>query len=178
VAAVFGALRGTGLKELLEANKRPSLILALDHVGNPRNLGTLMRSATAFGAHGVICPRDRQVGLSPAAIKTAQGAIEHVPLVRVTNLNSALKDLKEQGYWIVGADREGEISLPSFKFPARSVVVLGAESKGLSRLTGELCDFLIRIPINPAIDSLNVSVAGSILMYSYFGGVAAPDGDA
>jgi 23S rRNA (guanosine2251-2'-O)-methyltransferase len=168
VAAIFRDLGEPTLHGLLEGIPQgaPSAILALDHIGDPGNLGALLRSAAAFGMDGVISPKDRAAGLAPAAVKAAQGAIEHVPFLRVANLNSALKELKKHGYWLTGAHKGAPQALPDFRFPTRTALVLGSESKGLSRLATEACDFLVGIPMGPNAESLNVSVAGAIFMYA------------
>jgi 23S rRNA (guanosine2251-2'-O)-methyltransferase len=169
VAGIFTAHKALGLVSFVESigPNNPSLIVALDHSENPGNLGALLRSAQAFGADCLLTGRDRQVGLSPGAIKSAQGALEHVPLIRAPNLNSALKTLKNHGYWIVGAHKQGEHSVNTFDFPKRTVLVLGAESRKLSTLTQEICDFLVKIPMEDNADSLNLSVAGAIFMYAW-----------
>jgi 23S rRNA (guanosine2251-2'-O)-methyltransferase len=168
VAAIFKALDDPGLPAILERvpEGRPSFVLALDHVADPGNLGALLRSALAFGADAVITPKDRAAGLSPGALKAAQGAYEHLPFLRVGNLNSALKELRKRGYWLVGAQQGGPLALPSFSFPKKAALVLGQEHKGLSRLSSELCDFLVGIPMAPPSESLNVSVAGALFMYA------------
>jgi 23S rRNA (guanosine2251-2'-O)-methyltransferase len=169
VAAAFGLKRSPGLEEFMEGVDpgRPSLILALDHLSDPGNTGALIRTALAFGADAAISPLDRAAGLAPAAIKAAQGASEHLPFITVTNLNSALKALKGKGWWIYGADlsRGGEEGIPAFA--PRSVIALGGESRGLSRLTSGLCDFFVKIPMNPKAGSLNVAAAGAVLMHAW-----------
>jgi 23S rRNA (guanosine2251-2'-O)-methyltransferase len=168
ISAVFRKQRSPSLDELLESLPADgdSLILALDHLQDPGNLGALLRSAHAFGADAVVSSGDRSASLSPGAVKASQGAAERVPFLRAKNLNSALKTLKSRGYWVAGARQDGALPLPAFKFPRRTILVLGSESRGLSRLTEELCDFLVSIPM-AAGDSLNVAAAGAILLYAY-----------
>ncbi|MGH8267894.1 MAG: 23S rRNA (guanosine(2251)-2'-O)-methyltransferase RlmB, partial [Steroidobacteraceae bacterium] len=141
------------------------LLLALDGVQDPHNLGACIRSADACGALAVIVPRDRAAQLTPAVRKVAVGAAETTPVAAVTNLARTLKLLKEAGLWVVGADAVG--AKPAFGVDLRGpiVLVLGAEGAGLRRLTRESCDFLVRLPLLGAVESLNVSVAAGMLLY-------------
>jgi 23S rRNA (guanosine2251-2'-O)-methyltransferase len=169
VAAFFGEKPPLGLEEFLKnlPPKPPSLIVALDRVEDPGNLGAILRSAWGFGALGVIAPKDGSAGLTPVAVKTAAGGAEHVPLVTVTNLAAALDTLKERGYWLVGARGDAGEDLFGFPFPNRTVLVLGSESKGLRRLTRTRVDHEVRIPLAKGVDSLNVSAAGAVFMYAF-----------
>jgi 23S rRNA (guanosine2251-2'-O)-methyltransferase len=141
-----------------------SAILALDGVTDPHNLGAVLRSADQFGADLVVIPSRRSAQLGDTVYRTSAGAAFQVPTVTVVNLTRALLDLKEAGYWIYGADVSG-VNVVSAGLAAKSVVVLGSEGKGLSRLVAERCDALVRIPSFGAIDSLNVSVAAGVLLY-------------
>ena len=146
----------------------PALVLALDRVEDPGNFGALMRSALAFGALGVVTPRDRAAPLTPAALKASAGAAEILPLARAVNLRRALEELKKADFWLVGADGRGTESLFNFDFPRRSVVVLGSESRGLSPLSRKICDFLVAVPqVGRAVPSLNVSVAGALFLAEF-----------
>jgi 23S rRNA (guanosine2251-2'-O)-methyltransferase len=147
--------------------KPPSLILALDQVEDPGNLGALLRSAWGFGALGILLPKDRSARLTPAAIKISQGGSEHVPLVYVTNLVQALETLKERGFWMVGAEGSHGDSLFTFAFPTRTVLILGSEGKGMRRLTKRKVDYTVKIPLAKGVDSLNVASAGAIFMYAF-----------
>jgi 23S rRNA (guanosine2251-2'-O)-methyltransferase len=147
--------------------KPPSLILALDQVEDPGNLGALLRSAWGFGALGVLVPKDRSARLTPAAIKISAGGSEHVPLVYVTNLVQALETLKERGFWTVGAEGGHGESLFTFSFPVRTVLILGSEGKGMRRLTKSKVDFTVKIPLAKGVDSLNVASAGAVFMYAF-----------
>jgi 23S rRNA (guanosine2251-2'-O)-methyltransferase len=170
VVAVFDPLDYTGLDDFLAAlpSSGPALILALDQVADPGNLGALMRSALAFGAAGVLVPRERTAPLTPAAIRASAGAAESLPLVRVVNLRRALENLQKAAFWLVGAEGGGNQSLFDFNFPDRAVIVLGSEGRGLSPLLQKTCDFLVAIPQRrEAVSSLNVSVAGGVLMAEY-----------
>ncbi len=143
----------------------PPFILALDEVEDPHNLGALIRTADAAGVHGVIIPKRRAVGLTGAVAKAAAGAVEHVPVARVANLNQALAKLKENGCWVVGADMMGTDYPYSVNLKGPLVLVIGGEHKGLGRLVQENCDHVVKLPMFGHVSSLNAGVAGSILMY-------------
>jgi len=171
VVALFDARDYLGLEDFLDLipPEGPALVLALDQVEDPGNLGALMRSARAFGALGVLVPRDRTAPLTPAALRASAGAAESLPLVRTVNLRRALEGLQKMGFWLAGAEGEGGESLFEFQFPERTVMVLGSEGRGLSPLIKKVCDFLLTIPQHREhVSSLNVSVAGGILMSEYF----------
>jgi len=153
--------------ELLAALQKVSapLLLALDGVQDPHNLGACLRSADACGALAVIVPRDRAAQVTPTVRKVAVGAAETTPVVAVTNLVRTLKLLKQAGLWIVGADVAGEKSAHQVDLTGPVVLVLGAEGTGLRHLTRQTCDFLVRLPQLGAVESLNVSVAAGMLLY-------------
>ncbi|MGA7800814.1 MAG: 23S rRNA (guanosine(2251)-2'-O)-methyltransferase RlmB [Gammaproteobacteria bacterium] len=154
-----------GLAELLGTLAEPPLLLVLDGVQDPHNLGACLRSADAAGVHGVIVPKDRAAGLTPVVRKVACGAAETVPLFTVTNLARTLRSLKDAGVWIYGAAGEAEQSVYGLDLHGPVALVLGGEGKGLRRLTRELCDGLARIPMAGQVESLNVSVAAGILLF-------------
>ena len=141
------------------------LLLVLDGVQDPHNLGACLRSADACGALAVIVPRDRAASLTPAARKVAAGAAETTPVVTVTNLARALRTLKDAGVWIVGADAGAEHTAASAELRGSAALVLGAEASGLRQLTRQTCDILVRLPRRGSIESLNVSVAAGMLLY-------------
>ncbi|HYK24829.1 MAG TPA: 23S rRNA (guanosine(2251)-2'-O)-methyltransferase RlmB [Steroidobacteraceae bacterium] len=153
--------------ELLVAlqNASAPLLLALDGVQDPHNLGACLRTADACGVLAVIVPRDRAAQLTPAARKVAAGAAETTPLVAVTNLVRTLKLLKEAGLWVVGADAEAQKCADAVDLKGPALLVLGAEGAGLRQLTRQNCDFLVRLPQLGAVESLNVSVAAGMLLY-------------
>jgi 23S rRNA (guanosine2251-2'-O)-methyltransferase len=153
------------LDDVLDDVRPDTLLLLLDGVTDPRNLGACLRVAEAAGVHAVIVPRDRSVGLTPAALKAAAGAAEAVPLIAVTNLARAMDDLRDAGVRLVGAAGEAEQSLFDMDLTGPLAWVLGAEGSGLRRLTRERCDALARIPIIGQVESLNVSVATGICLY-------------
>lgn len=170
IVAVFDKVNyGTEDSLLNLPPEGPVLLLALDKVEDPGNLGALIRSACAFGASAVLAAKDRTAPLTPAALRAAAGAAETVPLVRVVNLRRSLESLKDQGFWLVGADGDGSSDLAGFDFPERTVLVMGSEGKGLSAVIKKVCDFMLAIPQRrEAVSSLNVSVAGAILMCQYY----------
>ncbi|MBQ9198383.1 MAG: 23S rRNA (guanosine(2251)-2'-O)-methyltransferase RlmB [Clostridia bacterium] len=148
-----------------ERNEDPFLII-LDGVTDPHNLGAVIRTAAAVGAHGVIVPERRAVGLTPAAVKASAGGIEHIKVARVTNLTNEIKKLKSRGIWLYGADAEGE-SFRQVDFSGPCALVIGSEGDGISRLVLEQCDRVVSIPMrNSAMESLNASVAAGILLYA------------
>ena len=153
------------LDELVEAAGKDLLLLVLDGVQDPHNLGACLRVADAMGAHAVVAPRDRAVSLSPTVAKVASGAAETVPYVTVTNLARTLRDLKDHAVWVVGTDDQAQEDLFTARFQRPMAWVLGAEGAGLRRLTRENCDQLVRIPMFGSVESLNVSVAAGICLY-------------
>jgi 23S rRNA (guanosine2251-2'-O)-methyltransferase len=165
VAIVDATLPHVTLHDILEHPHEPPLLLVLDGVTDPHNLGACLRSADAFGAHAVIVPKDRAVGVNATVAKAASGAADTVPVVTVTNLARALREMKEAGVWIVGAD-VGSESLFSADLSGPIAWVLGAEGEGLRRLTRQSCDRLIGIPITGTVESLNVSVSASICLFA------------
>ncbi len=142
-----------------------SLLLALDGLTDPQNLGAIIRSAEALGAQGLILPQRRSAGLTGSVAKVAAGALEHLPVARVVNLNRSLEKLKDKGYSVIGLAEEGPSTLSDIKFHGPIVVVVGSEDKGISLITRRLCDQLVRIPLKGVTTSLNASVATSIFLY-------------
>jgi len=167
VAAEITPVAPWGEDELLEAlqSAQAPLLLALDGVQDPHNLGACLRSADACGALAVIVPRDRAAQLTPAVRKVAAGAAETTPVVAVTNLVRTLKLLKEAGLWIVGADAAAASPARHVDLTGPVVLVVGAEGSGLRHLTRQNCDFLVSLPQRGAVESLNVSVAAAMLLY-------------
>ncbi len=153
------------LPDFLEGLKQPALLLVLDGVQDPHNLGACLRSADAAGVDAVIVPRDRSAPLNSTARKVACGAGETVPVIRVTNLARVLRVIKDQGIWLYGAAGEASESLYATDLSGPLALVLGGEGKGLRRLTRELCDGLMAIPLAGSVSSLNVSVATGICLF-------------
>jgi 23S rRNA (guanosine2251-2'-O)-methyltransferase len=145
----------------------PALVVALDGVTDPRNLGAIIRSVAAFGGDGVVLPQRRSVGVTPAAWRASAGAIARVPVAMASNLAQTITAYKQAGVFVVGLDGGGDVSLPGFELADRPLlVVAGSEGQGLSRLVRELCDQIVSIPIGRATESLNASVATSIALYA------------
>ena len=152
------------LDEILDTLAEPALLLILDGITDPHNLGACLRVADAMGVHAVVVPKDRAAGITPVVEKVASGAAETVPFIAVTNLARALRELKERGVWLIGADQAAERDLYAIKLDAPLAWVLGAEGEGMRRLTRENCDELARIPMLGAVESLNVSVSAGICL--------------
>jgi 23S rRNA (guanosine2251-2'-O)-methyltransferase len=164
VARVDLKAAGASLDEILEPVEKP-LLLVLDGVTDPHNLGACLRVANAAGAHAVIAPKDRSAGITPAVSKVASGAAESTPYLMVTNLARTLAEIKERNIWVVGADEHAEKTLYQADLPGSIAWVLGAEGEGMRRLTRESCDFLVRIPMGGDVESLNVSVSAGICLF-------------
>ena len=165
VARVDARRRALKLADVLETLEGPALLLVLDGVTDPHNLGACLRVADAAGAHAVIAPKDRAAGLNATAVKVASGAADTVPYVTVTNLARALREMQEAGVWVIGADGEAEQSLHEIDQTGPVAWVLGAEGAGMRRLTRDTCDVLARIPMHGSVDSLNVSVASGVCLF-------------
>ncbi len=164
-ARVDAAQKVRHLDDVLDTLTEPALLLVLDGVQDPHNLGACLRSADAFGIHAVIAPKDRAVGLNATVEKVACGAAETVPYITVTNLARTLRELQERDIWVVGADSEAETELHGFRHAGALAWVLGAEGEGLRRLTKETCDQLVRIPMLGSVESLNVSVSAGVCLF-------------
>lgn len=171
VAAQISAYQYAELDELFERastrNEQPFFIL-LDELEDPHNLGSIMRTADAVGAHGIIIPNRRSVGLTQTVAKASTGAIEHIPVVRVTNLNKTIDVLKDRGLWIFGTDAKGSSDYRTMDVDMPLGIVIGSEGAGMSRLVREKCDFLVHLPMKGKVTSLNASVAASILLYEVY----------
>jgi 23S rRNA (guanosine2251-2'-O)-methyltransferase len=152
------------LEEVLRGVENP-MLLVLDGVTDPHNLGACLRVANGAGAHVVVAPKDRAVGVTPVVSKVASGAAESTPYVMVTNLARTLGELKERNIWIVGADEGADKSLYDADLPESIAWVLGAEGEGMRRLTRESCDLLVKIPMRGEVGSLNVAVSAGICLY-------------
>ncbi|MGI3131392.1 23S rRNA (guanosine(2251)-2'-O)-methyltransferase RlmB [Halopseudomonas pachastrellae] len=153
------------LGHMLDRLEGTPLLLVLDGVTDPHNLGACLRSADAAGAHAVIVPRDRSASLNPTVRKVACGAAETVPLVAVTNLSRTLKQLKQRGLWVVGTAGEADQLIYDVDFTVPSIIIMGAEGVGMRRLTREHCDYLAKLPMAGSVSSLNVSVATGICLF-------------
>jgi len=160
-----GELSESDLKFAVENLTETALFLVLDNVQDPHNLGACLRTADATGVHGVIITKDNATGITPTVCKVASGAAETVPVYQVTNLARTLRWLKDLGLWIAGADGETNQTLYTTDFTGPMAIVVGAEGKGLRRLTKEQCDMLVSIPMLGRVESLNLSVATGVLLF-------------
>jgi 23S rRNA (guanosine2251-2'-O)-methyltransferase len=154
----------THVDDVLDALDEPALLLILDGVTDPHNLGACLRVADAMGVHAVLAPRDRAVGINATVSKVASGAAETVPYIPVTNLARAMRELKERGVWLLGTDERAEQTLYDARLAGPLAWVMGAEGEGMRRLTRESCDELVRIPMLGTVESLNVSVSAGICL--------------
>ena len=168
VALQLACSKTISLEKLIDFSKKNTLnpiILALDGITDPHNLGAIIRSAEAFNCKGIIIPQRRSAGLTGTVAKVAAGALEHLPVSRVVNLNRALDELKKNGFFVLGLSGEGQLSISNFHEKLPSVVIVGAEDKGISLLTQKKCDYLLRIPLKGKTSSLNASVAAAISLF-------------
>ena len=160
-----GELSENDLKTMVENLTANALLLVLDNVQDPHNLGACLRTADATGVHGVIITKDKATGITPTVCKVASGAAETVPVYQVTNLSRTLRWLKEEGVWVMGAAGEAEQTVYQADLTVPIALVIGAEGSGLRRLTKENCDLLIKVPMLGKIESLNLSVATGVFLY-------------
>lgn len=171
IVASVAAYNYAELDDLFNAakakNEDPFFII-LDELEDPHNLGSIMRTADAIGVHGIIIPKRRAVGLTAVVAKASTGAIEHVPVVRVTNLAQMVDELKERGVWIAGTDAKGSADYRKMDATLPLALIIGSEGKGMSRLLKDKCDFLYHLPMIGHITSLNASVAAALLMYEVY----------
>lgn len=165
VAKVNAQQRFLTLDDVLDGLNEPPLLLVLDGVTDPHNLGACLRVADAAGAHAVVAPKDRACGLNATAVKVASGAADTMPYIVVTNLARSLREIKERGIWTIGAAGEASKDLYAIEQKGPTAWVLGAEGEGLRRLTRDTCDELAKIPMYGAVESLNVSVASGICLF-------------
>jgi 23S rRNA (guanosine2251-2'-O)-methyltransferase len=165
VVAIVKARQFLDVDDLLQENKKNQLLLALDGVEDPQNLGALLRTGEGAGIDGVVVTERRSAPLSPVAVKASAGASEHVKIARVVNLVRTLEDLKKKGLWCIGLDERGTMDYDQFDFSVGCVLVLGREGAGLHDLTRRTCDHLLRIPMAGRVASLNVSAAGAVVLY-------------
>jgi 23S rRNA (guanosine2251-2'-O)-methyltransferase len=165
IAGYFHARTPLSLDELLARVRPPGLLLVLDGIQDPQNLGALARSADAAGAGGMVLVRDRAAGITPAAAKASAGAVEHLDIAVVTNLAAALTRLREAGYWCVGLDAGADMRYDRFDYTSPVALVVGAEGEGLRPLTRKRCDALVSLPMLGRVASLNAAAAGAVLLY-------------
>ncbi|NLN17435.1 MAG: 23S rRNA (guanosine(2251)-2'-O)-methyltransferase RlmB [Firmicutes bacterium] len=168
VVALVESYSYASLEEIFDraaARGEDPLILLLDSLQDPQNLGTLLRSADCGGVHGVIIPKKRAVGLTPGVVRASAGAVEYVPVVQVTNLVRTMVELKARGLWLAGAEADGQQLYYEADLTGPIGLVIGGEHRGLGRLVREHCDFILRLPLRGRLNSLNAAIAGSILIF-------------
>jgi 23S rRNA (guanosine2251-2'-O)-methyltransferase len=154
-----------GILEIAAARNEKCMLLVLDEIEDPQNLGALVRTADCAGVHGVVIPRHHAAGVTTTVVKASAGATEHVAMAEVTNVVNTLRDLKEKGFWVIGLDAGGERSYTDVDYTTPVGIVVGNEGKGIRRLVREHCDHLVNIPMYGRVRSLNASVAGALVMY-------------
>ena len=152
------------LVKAAEKNEKP-LIVVCDEISDPHNLGAIIRTAECAGAHGIVIPKRRSAGLTAVVAKTSAGAVAHMPVARVANIPSLLKELKKQGVWVFGTAAKGNTTLYDADLKGAAAIVIGSEGDGMTRLAEENCDFLVSIPMKGRLNSLNASAAAAILLY-------------
>ena len=165
VAAAHDYASVADMLALAESRGQPPLLILCDEISDPHNLGAIIRTAECAGAHGVIIPKRRNVGLTGTVAKASAGAVEYLPVARVSNLTATIKELQALGVWVFGAAADGEQTLYQSDFTAPTAFVIGSEGSGMSRLVSQACDVRISIPMSGHIDSLNASVAAAVLIY-------------
>ncbi|GEM_PF-260892 len=168
VAAIIAKRKQASIEDILDRSKQrsePALILMLDEIEDPHNLGALIRTAECSGFHGVIIPRHHSAPITSTVVKSSAGATEHLPIAEVTNLVPVIEELKKNGFWVIGLDMAGDKLYTQSDFSNPTVLVVGGEGRGIRRLVKEHCDVLVKIPLHGMIDSLNASVAGAIVMF-------------
>lgn len=147
--------------------KDPAMVMALDHIQDPRNLGAICRTAEAAGAKGILLPVDRSVDVTGTAVKTSAGSALRLPIVKVVNLRRSLETLKKEGFWVIGLSGDGEANLFDAPLPERCVLVMGGEGEGLADLTRKTCDQIVSLPMQSPVESLNAGVAASLALYHW-----------
>jgi len=168
VVAIVAARSTSLLRDLLALPRQrgvAGLLLILDEIEDPRNLGALVRTAECAGMHGVILPRHHAAGVTPAVVKASAGATEHMPIAEVSNVVQTIEELKKEGYWIFGLDSAGDRIYTELDYDGPVAIVVGNEGKGIRRLVKQHCDYLVSIPLLGRLHSLNASVAGALVMY-------------
>ena len=169
VVAMVAARAPATLEDIIahanQAKGQQGLIVLLDGVEDPHNLGAIVRTALAAGAHGVVIPERRAVGLTDTVARASAGALAHLPVAKVTNLARAMEDLKEAGYWLVGLDEAGEKSYTEVDYTTPTGIIMGGEGSGLHELTRKRCDFVVSLPTTGPVKSLNVSVATGVVLF-------------
>lgn len=168
VVAMVTPFRYSEIQDILDRAKEREespFIIILDEIEDPHNLGSIIRTAELCGAHGIIIPKRRNVGVTPTVYKTSAGAVNYMKIAKVSNINNTIDELKKENIWVYGADGEAENFSYNVDFKGAVALVIGSEGRGISKLTREKCDVMVKIPMVGKVNSLNASVAGGILMY-------------
>lgn len=168
VIAVAAVREYASVSDILQSARdkgEPPLVVVCDELSDPHNLGAVIRTAEAAGAHGVIIPKRRSAGLTAIVAKTSAGAVSYLPVARVANLTALLRELKEEGLWVFGTAADGSTSLYQADLKGPAAIVIGSEGDGMSRLVREQCDFLVSIPMRGQVNSLNASAAAAVVLY-------------
>ena len=168
VIAVAAVREYASVSDILQSAREkgePPLVVVCDELSDPHNLGAVIRTAEAAGAHGVIIPKRRSAGLTAIVAKTSAGAVSYLPVARVANLTALLRELKEEGLWVFGTAADGSTSLYQADLKGPAAIVIGSEGNGMSRLVREQCDFLVSIPMRGQVNSLNASAAAAVVLY-------------
>jgi len=165
IAALAAAKPAVELEDLLRAKSAQGLLVILDGIEDPHNLGAIVRTSLAAGADGVVIPERRAAGLTDTVARASAGALSHLPVAKVTNLARTMEELKEAGYWLVGLDEEGDREYTEVDFTSPMGIVMGGEGRGLHELTRKRCDFVVRLPTVGPVKSLNVSVAAGVVLF-------------
>ena len=168
VVAMVTPFRYSEIQDILDRAKEREespFIIILDEIEDPHNLGSIIRTAELCGAHGIIIPKRRNVGVTPTVYKTSEGAVNYMKIAKVSNINNTIDELKKENIWVYGADGEAENFSYNVDFKGAVALVIGSEGRGISKLTREKCDVMVKIPMVGKVNSLNASVAGGILMY-------------
>jgi len=169
VVAIVAARAPATLEDILaranSSKDQPGLIVLLDGVEDPHNLGAIIRTALAVGSHGIVIPERRAAGLTDTVARASAGALAHLPIAKVTNLARTMEELKEAGYWLVGLDENGDKNYTEVDYTSPTGIVMGGEGKGLHDLTRKRCDFVVSLPTTGPVKSLNVSVATGVVLF-------------
>lgn len=168
IGAKVADYKTIALEDAINKPKKNKLFIMLDSLEDPHNLGAILRSSDAFDVDGIILPKNRSVQLTNTVAKVSTGAIEHVDVIGVTNLNQTIKKLKDNGFWIVGTDADTEQSISEINVDTDLCIVIGSEGKGISRLVKENCDYTVKIPMVGHVNSLNASVSAALVIYEVF----------
>jgi len=156
------------LEDAMAKDKTNKVFVMLDSLEDPHNLGAILRSADAFSIDGIIIPKNRSVQLTNTVAKVSTGAIEHVDVISVTNLNQAIKKMKDNGFWVVGTDAETDQTIHDINVDTDLCIVIGSEGKGISRLVKQNCDYVVKIPMSGHVNSLNASVSAALVIYEVY----------